>query len=54
MIRLLAGDCRDVLATLPADRVRADAPLFADMLPVPSEDGYDRDMRDLFQDMAAD
>lgn len=37
---------------LAMDRVRADAPLFHEA-PVPSEDAYDRDMRDLF-DMAAD
>lgn len=30
------------------ERCRRDAPLFADLAPVPSEDAYDRDMRDLF------
>jgi hypothetical protein len=47
-IRLLAGDCRDVLP-----RCRQDAPLFTAFPPAePPED--DERMADLFTDMAAD
>ena len=63
MIRLLSGDCRDVLATLPAElntaytemameRCRADAPLFTSF--PPAEDPEESRMADLFTDMAAD
>jgi hypothetical protein len=53
MIRLLSGDCRDVLATLPAESVQCvDAPLFTAF--PPAEPPEDERMADLFTDMAAD